>query len=288
MIDNLFFSISSIFELYRSKAKSFYGFSFAFILLASIVSAVCALIVCWGADKLYILGYDELRFYIWYLKFTQLSIYCLVIFLGLYALCLKKVEDKRIIDKPSLQIFIKSISQNEWNNFVILLSIYLILYMITIKDLFDTSSEKTGFFNFSQNYNSTDDAKYKLYGWLNSMIQLIKEYLPFLFSFLFLARVIIGKLSWKIIMQYKNALLSLFILVFCISAISLSINDYIIKYIIKLIEVPFKDSIGPGIFSSFIYFMLGTYFCLAFAAAIYYPFIYEHKKIISLSEELPV
>lgn len=296
MLDSLKFTFSSIFDFYKNRSKKFFSFSLTFLLIASTGAPVLGIIVCWFADKLYIYGYasasggnfGDFLFNV----MGKLQDFCIsfgIIVFGLYAVFLKKYEEGSSEEKISFKIFWNSISKDDWDYFFLLIIIYSAIFILTFKKVFNVISDGGHYGVFSMPGLAEDDTpRIKFFRWMNSIIELVKMFIPYLFAWALIVRSFGEKLNWSTFKKYKAGFFAMLGISFFIESISNSANGYIKYYVIKAVEIPFKDTIGPGLFTIFIYVMIGAFFIPAIAGSMYYSFLYEYNRLNPAAEsELP-
>lgn len=246
--------------------------------MAAFVSALIALL----ADNIFHYNRVTEGFSLWILvtepfiatHMTELMKYLIIISFGLFAVYLKnKIEDKEI--KPTFKDFKKTITSENWNSFFIATGLYCLLYLLTFKELFDTQVNDTGAIEFSGFPGDSDsmNRKLKFLTWINSIIELVKGYLPYIGAMYIVLSDYYDKIDKEVFKKFKIAFITIIILALCTEAISDRVIWYLDYYIINLIKVPFKNEIVSSIFQFFVYIVTGAYFYLAFAGAILFPIL---------------
>jgi len=294
MLENLKYSINSILDLYKQKTKAYYGFSLGFLILASIFTYLFSASVICTADwvfKVDLVGKesgagDNYLGNVFLCKYTlSLSYYLLILAVGLYAVYIRKI----IIDpdpKPSIGDFFRKTGIDTWLVFIILAFIIGFIYAFTIKGVFIfdpyTQDGPQGILN-----NLNEETRiYKLYKLLNSMINLIVEYLPYIGGLYILLSDIYEKPGRLMLARAKSVLLPVLILCFCANAIGSLVQTYMYGYISNLFSIPFMDAIAPAIFEACVYIIISAYFYIAFAGAFVFPVMYDdQKREIEMTEQ---
>ncbi len=284
--DNLKYTLNGIFDLYKIAAKKLYGLSFVYSIVSSIVAAIISLICCFIFFEItdnppYPSENFLDRFFMDTLTLQRLQDIVkaiLILNFGLYGIFLLREESINRKNKYSLKQLIVAISKDDWTRYFVFLVMILLINGLLFKQLFDTSSDNTGFISFLGAY-SPFDRKVKFYSWLNSIVELIKVYIPYFLAMLLIMFNYGEKLSIENLKKYKVAFISALILSFCIETLSREVANYVNYYIISLIKIPFINEFFPAVFGFLILIAITAFFYLGFAATIAYPFKYQYEAI---------
>jgi hypothetical protein len=266
-------SIISTFDLYAGVWKRFYTLSIVFLILSNCIAVVPSLI-SWAilnTSPGSSLDGDALE-RTFGAGMLQLGRSIAVLNLGLYAIFLLKENRKGFREKPyRLDELFKAISGEEWGRYAILIIILAVLHIVTAQPVFDTplhsSSLLTGI--FGADYN---EPEVKILVWLNSIIDLVMQYIPYLFAIFLIHKHFRVNDPSGLHNTYKNSLFAAMILIFCLNNLSGAVISYLDQYVATLIRVPFIDPVAPTLLNIFIYMVIAAFFYLGYAAILVYPF----------------
>jgi hypothetical protein len=274
MLENFSRSLQSIFDLYKEKRNSYFEFSFSFAVFSVLASIFITTIVCllakeifeWeGSDKP--INEDVIAM----TKCYKLMSYYFVLSFGVYAIYLKNLLNKNsIVEKPTLRgMYANLTSQNKLTILSVVIAISIV-YIIFFKSLFGNQEGNLGMINDIELGNSMTK---RFLLWLNSIVELLKQYLPYFGAFYIFLSNYDKSFSFKDILKYKRPILTFILLSFCIVSISGHLKSYIDVYIVNFIFIVFKIEIVQVIIQSFIYIFISSFFYLGLAASIMYPVV---------------
>jgi len=278
MIDALKFSINSIFDFYRQKIKGFYNFSLGFIALSAVYSVVISITIILISDKFGILPKYQLSHNNSIGEFLLDSLTSqagrsllesfAILSLGLYAIYLKgQLQNDQ---KSSVKGFLKALSTKDWTMFMFVALIVCVIQVITIDGPFYSNQNEKGLLG-TINIFYQETWKIRLFKWLDSIINLIKDYLPYIGALYLVMNNIKDRPGQQLLKNAKTILLPVLILSFCANTIGGEVFYYFHKYIITLFYIPFRDNISPGILGIVAYIIMTAYFVPAVAGAVLFP-----------------
>ena len=284
MLENFSRSLQSIFYLYKEKRNSYFEFSFTFALFSLFCSIFFTTIVCLVAKEIYvwegsdkeILSEDVVAMS----KCLKLMSYYFVLSFGIYAIYLRKLlnidsQNTNLENqKPTLKGLFKSLTPSNKSNILKVISVISIVYLLFFKSLFGYQEGNLGIFNYIGLDNSIIR---NLLFWLNSIVELLKQYLPYLASFYIFLSDYNPSFSFKDISKYKNAIFIFVLISFCIVAISGHLKSYIDVYVINLITIPVHTDFVKIIIQSFCYVFVSSFFYLGFAASMIYSVVNQYN-----------
>ncbi len=288
VLDILRDSILSIFDLYRQKGRSFFGFSLNFAIWTAVFTFLLATFICFLGDTIY--DYRKLKGDDFFsnllfepymsVHFFNLSKSFALISFGIYAFYLFLNLNTPDF-KPGINHLVKTCPNSLWSAAGIVLAAFSAFYLLTFKDLFDVRYDESGIFDVNEifGYSKRIDKENQFYEWINSVIWLLKYYLPYLAATILFLMASGEDFSLKMLIRYKNAFLTILILAFCIEAITDVLVNDIDFYFVSLIKIPFSEYIAFSIFGMFIKILVSAYFFLAFAAMILFPVIHVKNHI---------
>jgi hypothetical protein len=199
-----------------------------------------------------------------------------VLFFGLYgSFIISTINDPRLDkkNKYTMADFREFISPEEWRAFIILLLILFAIHFITFKPLHS-------WFHYSTRDYLYDprDVQGEIVGglvsWLDSVITLIKTYLPYLFASFFIITVYGRKLNKQTLKEYKWPILTALFLAFCTDTLSdIFIND-VDKYLIGFVRALTPMSammLIPAVMKTCAYLGLAAYFNWGISASLCLP-----------------
>jgi hypothetical protein len=280
MKQNLKTSIIQIIDLYEQRSKSFYSFSLIFSIFSTIITGIIAVIIGLLASNILNIDGISKNSTFWEIirepfilkHIGELSSYLIIISLGLYAVYLKK-NLNNIGFHPTFKNFLKTITSKNWKNFILIIGLFCLIYLLTFKELFDTEKENTGILGLLNQFIDPNYVSRKIlfYKWINSIIELVKNYLPYFGAMYILISDQYEKLDKNILKQYKSIFLVMIILSFCVNTILTNVMEYLNFYVINLINIPFHEPILVSILK-FNFFIIATaYFYLALIGTFLFP-----------------
>jgi hypothetical protein len=292
MLENFSRSLQSIFDLYKEKRNSYFAFSFSFGMLTLFASLVLSLLVCYAAKAIYDWdGNDKAIFEDTLIMTTLPKIlsYFYIVSFGMYAIYLKKIlhtkaQDSTLADmynsmneKPTLNGLFASITPRMQTVIISVILVIGIIYTLLFKEFYYAKYQDWGIMNESSLEDSP--VKENFFVWLNAVIELFKQYLPYLgalYIFDYDSSFSITDLS-----KYKPSIIIFVLLSFCIVSISFNVKSYLDVYLISFINIPFEIPFVRGVFMTFMNVFFGAFFFLGFAASILYSVVNQDEVIDS-------
>lgn len=289
IFDNLKYTVNSIFDLYRAHLRRLYSVSVSFSIIstvASLVLAALAMLVVMLIIDIRLFNFDsKLEEFIWN-GITTARFYTLLgalVFIssGIYSIYILQNEPAGFEEKPTFRRIIDSVGRNEWEVFVGLVVAILLFNTILYYDVFTPPrfGDGRGIWGGNGYDYNTDNRVWKFYTWLNSMIELVKTFLPYFLTMLLILFVFTGHISWENIKKFRCAFGASFILSFAMEELSASVISYFKTYIVKLIDIPFSIPVFPGIAELLFTVLAIGFFYPAFAGAMLYPFKFESERL---------
>jgi MFS family permease len=293
MLENFSRSLQSIFDLYKEKRNSYFGFSFSFGMLSLFVSGILSLLICYAAKELFEWEGSEKPIYedvIAIKKWNELLFEYFVLSFGAYAIYLRKLlfikSQQSTLDdiydsvnqKPSMNELFDTITSKNQTTILSVLVVISIIYIAFFKYLFGHQGGNLGMLN-DVSMSASITKSFLL--WLNSIFELLKQYLPYFGAFYIFMADYDSSFSLKGILKYRKAFITFLLMSFCIISISESVQAYIDVYIINFITIPIQINFIKGILQIFIYVFTSAFFYLGFAASILYPVVNQHEVIDS-------
>jgi hypothetical protein len=191
MLENFSRSLQSIFDLYKEKRNSYFGFSFSFGMLSLLVSGIISLLVCLAAKEFFDWEGSGKPIYedvIAITKWNKLLSYYFVLSFGVYAIYLRKLlfiksqqstfDDiyDSINQKPSMNELFDTITSKNQTTILSVLVVISIIYIAFFKYLFGHQGGNLGMLN-DVSMSASITKSFLL--WLNSIFELLKQYLPY-------------------------------------------------------------------------------------------------------------
>jgi hypothetical protein len=197
--------------------------------------------------------------------------------IGLYgSFIISTINDDRLNTKESytLKNFREFISPEEWRSFLILLLILFAFHFIAFKSMMSWFHyDRTGLYAFAL-LDSKSQIIESLLSWVDSVIDLMITYLPFLLSAFFIITVYGNKLNKQVIKEFKPAILASLLLAFCINKLAIIFIGYVDIYAIGLVKALMPGSfmmLIPGVIKLCTYMGLGAYFNWCASASLCLP-----------------
>jgi hypothetical protein len=291
MLENFSRSLQSIFDLYKEKRNSYFAFSFSFGMLTLFASLVLSLLVCYAAKAIFEWeGNNEVIFEdaLVMKNFPKLTSYFYVLSFGMYAIYLRKIlhikaQDSTLSEmynsvneKPTLNGLFASITPRMQTVIISVILVIGIIYTLLFKEFYYAKYQDWGIMNESSLEDSP--VKENFFIWVNAVIELFKQYLPYLGALYIFLSDYDSSFSTTNFSKHKQSIITFLLLSFCIASISANVKSYLDIYIISFINIPFKIPFVRGVFSTFISVFLGAFFYLGFAASILYPVVNQEKE----------
>lgn len=292
MLENFSRSLQSIFDLYKEKRNSYFAFSFSFGMLSMLASGLISYIVCLLAKKVFEWEGSNDSFVndaVAISKFTKLLSYFFILSFGLYAIYLRKIirdesqqsnlSEHKIILKPTLKGLFKAIIPR--NRTVILIVIFFVslVYILLFKEIYNPKNDDLGFIK-DQGWEYNTPPKNALI-WLNSIIELLKQYIPYFGAFYIFLSDYDSSFSLSSFSKYKQSILTFLLLSFCVSSILIYSKSYLDLYIVNLITISLRMDFVKGILQIFVSVFVSAFSYLGLAASIMYPVMNQHETINS-------
>jgi hypothetical protein len=164
MLENFSRSLQSIFDLYKEKRNSYFGFSFSFGMLTLFASLVLSLLVCYAAKAIFEWeGNNEVIFEDTLIMTTLPKIlsYFYIVSFGMYAIYLKKIlhtkaQDSTLADmynsmneKPTLNGLFASITPRMQTVIISVILVIGIIYTLLFKEFYYAKYQDWGIMNES-------------------------------------------------------------------------------------------------------------------------------------------
>ena len=218
--------------------------------------------------------------------------------IGLYgSFIISTINDDRLNTKPeyTLKDFRMFISPEEWRSFFVLLLVLIAFHFINFKSMVSWFHyDRVGFYAYAQ-MDSKSQVVEGLLSWIDSVINLISTYLPFLLSTLFIITIYGNKLDKQVIKEFKAAILTSMFLAFCINTLAIVFIGYIDRYAIGFVKALMPTSflmLIPGVIKLCTYMVLAAYFNWCASASLCLPVKLHAEREESVDEghnvELPL
>jgi hypothetical protein len=294
MLENFSRSLQSIFDLYKEKRNSYFGFSFSFGMLSLFASLVLSLLVCYAAKAIFDWdGSDKPIFEdtLIMTTFPKIMSYFYAVSFGMYAIYLRKILHTKaqdstlsemynsINEKPTLNGLFESITPRMQTLIISVIVVIGLIYTLLFKEFYYAKYQDWGIMNESSLEDSP--VKENFFVWLNAVIELFKQYLPYLGALYIFLSDYDSSFSTTSFSKYKQSIITFLLLSFCIVSISANVKSYLDVYIISFINIPFEIPFVRGVFSTFISVFFGAFCYLGFAASILYSVVNQDEVIDS-------
>ncbi len=283
--ENLKYTFNKMFDLYITKFKQLYTFSIKLSILASIFSLILTFIFILLAFSLnkgdkflsdfsfhgvFLSPFIVQRIYLVYFSIIVLSISLLSVL----------IIKNDFNDNISLKKIMKFIPKKIYSKYFIYLFIILLINTILFGDAIKIESSDYQSNMIADNVFIEENSKLPdFYGWINSVVDLLKTYFPYLLSMMIIIEVVAGSIKWNTIKKYKTAFWTALFFSFIVEVVFNSVHSYIDYYIIYPLKIPFEYDIIPGTIGYAIAIMIFAFFFIAFAAVLAFPFQFEKKKL---------
>lgn len=288
-------TLNSVFDLYIDRGKHFLNFSLLFAIVSSLFCfliagfvSIAAYYIFQTADNTSSLGmfdiFSEIAFYG---HWTGVATTMLTVSVGLYAVYLKYAIDDHI-NLPSITDFRNTIETKNWTAFWYAIAVCTLVLIVTSRPLFVVNEyEQNGLLNLLQTeYSDVSESRMAIFSaWANTVIELIKQYLPYVAGMYIILKDYHDKLNRPLLRKYRAAFLAVLILAFCTNSVMSNVMFYANTCIIKLITIPFNNAIAFGLLSFFVSVVTITFFLLAFAAFMLYPVKYIYESLSQEADE---
>ena len=290
MLENLSRSLQSIFNLYKEKRNSYFGFSFAFGMLTLFASLILSLLISYAAKAIFewegnneVIYEDALIM----TTFPKLTSYFYILSFGMYAIYLKKIlhiksqfptlseMNDAINEKPTLKELFASITPRMQTIIIGVIFVIGIIYTLLFKEFYNAKIQDWGMIN--QNSLGESPIKENFFIWVNAVVELFKQYLPYFGTLYIFLCDYDSTFSITDFSKYKHSIVTFILLAFCIVSISANVKSYLDIYIISIINIPFEMPFVRGIFMTFMNVFFGAFFFVGFAASILYPVVNQQR-----------
>lgn len=291
LISNLQTSINRIFELYRTQGKRHYAFSMVFTICTSIFSLLIAAILLfayYSAHAIFSI-YDQNPWE----RLTSMvdlawaTLFVTILNMALYSLFLHRMTEKPE-EKISFSSFFASIQPETWLFYCFALVIGIFANGFLSDLIIDLHRSQSGQAETMGRLLSEMQFRSPLLEWFLSIGQLALQFLPVALAFVMIRRQLIRQGVHLERKQVRTAFWTVLMLSYAVFILSGQLISFVRLYVIKLIMIPFQEMLIPGILSIALYIFLLGIFYPSLAASLLFPFLYEGKKSVVLSEETPI
>jgi hypothetical protein len=279
MLENFSRSLQSIFDLYKEKRNSYFGFSLSFGTLFLFISGLLSILVCFLAQQIFKWEGSAEPFYAdpaCILKWPSLMAKFFIVWFGIYAIYLRKIllnSDQ----KPSLKGLFRTITVKNWVVILIAFSLLILIYTSLFTVSFSEASKKLPL--EYGNILSSDTIKGNFFIWVDNVINLVEQYLPYFGAFVIFFADYISSLSVKNVWKYRHSIIIFILISFCINTISGNFRTYLDAYIVEFITIPIQIDFLRTIFHILTYILISPIFYLGLAASIMYPVINQYVTL---------
>ena len=273
MLENFSRSLQSIFDLYKEKRNSYFGFSLSFGALFIVISGFLSVLVCFLAQQIFKWEGSSEPFYAdpaCILKWPSFMARFFIVWFGIYAIYLRKIL-LNSNQKASLKGLFKTISARNWTVIFTVLLLLLLIYVSLFTVSFGDAGKKMPI--EYGNILSSDTIKGNFFNWVDNVINLIEQYLPYFGAFIIFWADYMSSFSIKNILRYKHSVMIFIFISFCINTISGNFRTYLDAYIVEFITIPIQVDIIRTIFYVLTYILISPIFYLGLAASIMYPVV---------------
>lgn len=286
LISILRYSGKNIFEFYFSNSKIGWSFIVTFVLYSALFSGIVSLLFAFTGNALY--NYtnfssesflDKLSLNpVAYINFSSVISAVFILNLSLLALIFHKtIDGKEAFPKKLKQIFV-NIPASVFESYVIGLLGLLIVYMLFYFPLFKSYISPDGIIGDSRDF-FTHDKLSQFFEWMNSILYLFLNYLPYLLAIRIVGKGIGLENIYKNFRTHKFQVFSVLILSFTSQTVIYTFLEYCRVYILNLLTIPFADFALPSIIFYVFFIIILTYLIPVSALSLLYPLRYKNPQI---------
>jgi hypothetical protein len=279
LLSNIQFTLNSIFGLYKTQGKRWYGFSMMFAIFSTLSSVVIvsAFLYVYYQIDLMLDGAPEKSFG-YLIKsgqfLTELQIYSqliMILHISVYSIFL---HNQRSSQEPiTFGGFFRGIDGRTWGWYLV-----FALGGILVSKLYSVATVPQFPYTSNPLYALISEYQSPLMSWFLSVLQLVTELLPVLLAFLLIRMNLSAKNIRLTSKEAWTSFISLLIISLAITNFSYDILGIIQKYILVLLLIPFVDNWIPYLLVYVICLLLLAIFYLGLAGAMLFPFLYHGNK----------
>lgn len=283
LLDNLRFTIRSIFDLYSAFGKKLYVNSFIALIWIGLIGGLLAagftvlMEYLLNVPKDLRIGADgaPIALLFEYPEFLGLVQATIILLLGLYGVVIIRIRESGEVIRPSLDAFTGKIGTGEWKitgvGFLIILVVHALLFHTTFAN---------EFIFMDLLYEATE---------------VFKNYiLPSFLAALVVLHSMWGKLSLDIVREYRSAWAACLVLLFSLNAVFSAADTVVYDTFIRFLLIPLMPSLATAQFGPdflvviiliFVFtILLAAFLYPAFALSLVLPFRYEEEKLAEKNE----